>query len=77
MSEMLRDFFSTDWGAMTHADWTGLIIVVTLAGLMVAVYFWTFRPANKEKFEQFRDFVNQDEDNNEEIRREVEHGKAR
>jgi len=77
VSESIRDFFSTDWGSMTHVDWTGLAIVLLLTALMIGLYVWTFRPSNRDKFEQHRDFVNQDKDIEEEIRREVEHGKAR
>jgi len=76
---MLRDFFHTDWQAMTHVDWTGLVIVLVLAALMIGIYIWTFRPSNKEKFEQYRDFVNEDFTNEEkeDTRREVEHGQTR
>jgi len=70
----LRDFFSTDWEAMTHADWTGLIIVLVLTALMIALYVWIFRPANRDKFEQYRDFVN---DNDEDKDREAGHGQTR
>ncbi len=71
----LQSFFSTDWEAMTRADWVGLIIVVVLTALMAGLYFWVFRPANRDRFEQYRDFVN--EDNDEEIKREVEHGQTK
>ncbi|OIO71388.1 MAG: CcoQ/FixQ family Cbb3-type cytochrome c oxidase assembly chaperone [Zetaproteobacteria bacterium CG_4_9_14_3_um_filter_49_83] len=59
---------------MTRADWTGLAIVLVLTVLMIALYAWVFRPSNKQKFEQYRDFVN---DEQEEERREVEHGQTR
>jgi len=66
----LRDFFSTDWDAMTRADWTGLIIVLVLTVLMIGLYVWVFKPGNRDRFEQYRDFVNDDKDMN----REVGHG---
>jgi cbb3-type cytochrome oxidase subunit 3 len=72
----LRDFFSTDWEAMTRADWTGLIIVLVLTALMIGLYFWIFRPANRDKFEQYRDFVN-DDDDDEDKNREAGHGQTR
>jgi len=73
----LREFFSTDWAAMTHADWSGLIIVLVLTVLMVGVYFWTFNPKNRDKFEQHRDFVNEDHEHHKDTDREVEHGQAK
>ncbi|MDQ6986861.1 MAG: CcoQ/FixQ family Cbb3-type cytochrome c oxidase assembly chaperone [Mariprofundaceae bacterium] len=78
MSEILRDFFHTDWQAMTHVDWTGLLIVLVLAALMIGLYIWIFRPSNKDKFEQYRDFVNEDiNEDKEHTKREVEHGQTR
>jgi len=56
----LREFFATDWEAMTHADWSGLIIVVVLTVLMIGLYSWIFKPSNRDHFEQHRDFVNED-----------------
>jgi len=75
----IYEFFATDWEAMTHADWTGLIIVLTLAALMVALYVWVFKPANRDRFEQYRDFVNDDvmENNSEDMKREVGHGQTK
>jgi len=71
----LAEFFSTDWDAMTRADWSGLIIVVILTILMAGLYFWVFNPKNRDKFEQHRDFVNENE--TEEDKREVEHGQTK
>jgi len=73
----LRDYLSTDWNAMTHADWSGLIIVLVLTVLMAGLYFWVFNPKNRDKFEQHRDFVNEDHEHNEDTHREVEHGQAK
>jgi len=75
----LSEFFSTDWEAMTHADWTGLIIVLVLTVLMIGLYVWVFKPANRDRFEQYRDFVNDDlmDNNSEEMKREVGHGQTR
>ena len=70
MNEIM-DFFHTDWQAMTRADWTGLITVLVLTVLMVALYFWVFKPGNRDKFEQYRDFVVRDEQEE----REVNHGR--
>lgn len=72
----LRDYFSTNWAAMTHADWSGLIIVLVLTALMIGLYVWVFNPKNREKFEQHRDFVNEHE-HDEDTSREVEHGQEK
>lgn len=63
MSELLQRYFQTDWDAMTRADWAGLVIVLLLAVLMAGLYFWIFKPGNRERFEQYRDFVNKDDTN--------------
>jgi len=73
----LREYFSTDWAAMTHADWSGLIIVLVLTALMIGLYVWIFNPKNRDKFEQHRDFVNENNEHNKDIDREVEHGQAK
>ena len=73
----LREYFSTDWAAMTHADWSGLIIVLVLTALMIGLYIWIFNPKNRDKFEQHCDFVNEDIEHNKDIGREVEHGQAK
>ena len=70
----LVEYFETDWEAMTRADWTGLIIVLVLSALMIGLYVWVFKPANRNKFEQYRDFVNRDDIEN---KREVGHGQTR
>ncbi len=71
----IREFFATDWAAMTHADWTGMIIALVLAALMIGLYTWIFKPANRDHFEQHRDFVN--DDNDEDWKREVGHGQTK
>lgn len=73
----LREYFSTDWVAMTHADWSGLIIVLVLTALMLGLYIWVFNPKNRDKFEKHRDFVNEDHEHDEDKGREVEHGKGK
>lgn len=73
MSELIRDFFHTEWNAMTTTDWTGLAIVIVLFFLMLGLYVWVFAPSNRDKLEQYRDFVVRDE----EMDREVEHGHSK
>ncbi|MBI5918220.1 MAG: cbb3-type cytochrome c oxidase subunit 3 [Nitrosomonadales bacterium] len=70
---MLSEFFHTDWSAMTHADWFGLVTVTLLTVLMAGLYVWVFKPGNKERFERYRNFVNQDD----EMNREIGHGQAK
>ena len=73
MSELIRDFFHTEWNAMTTTGWTGLAIVIVLFFLMLGLYVWVFAPSNRDKLEQYRDFVVRDE----EMDREVEHGHSK
>ncbi|MEW5756262.1 MAG: cbb3-type cytochrome c oxidase subunit 3 [Pseudomonadota bacterium] len=61
MIDAVREYFHTDWAAMTSTDWFGLVAVVTLTLLMVVLYFWVFSPRNKEKLESHRDFVLKDD----------------
>jgi cytochrome c oxidase cbb3-type subunit 4 len=72
VSEMIKDYFQTDWAALTRADWAGLVIVVLLTMVMIGLYVWVFKPDNKNKFEQYRDFVNKDD----EMSGEAGHGQA-
>ena len=62
MSEILKGYFQTDWAAMTRADWAGLVIVSLLTAVMIGLYFWILKPGNRDKFEQYRDFVNKDDE---------------
>ncbi len=61
MIDAVREYFHTDWAAMTGTDWFGLVAVVTLTLMMVLLYFWVFAPRNKEKLESHRDFVLKDD----------------
>ena len=71
----MNKILSTDWSAMTSTDWTGLIILLVIAGLMATAYFLILKPANRDKFEQHRDFVNHEDDM--ELDREVKHEHAK
>lgn len=70
----MSDFFLTDWSAMTATDWIGLSILLVIASLMAAAYFTILKPANRDKFEQHRDFVNREDEM--EMDREDNHGHA-
>jgi len=58
----LKEYFHTDWGAMTASDWVGTILTVVIFLLMIVAYFQVFRPKNREKLESKR-FIPFDEDN--------------
>ena len=57
----LKEYFYTDWEAMTASDWFGMILTVVVFLLMVALYFYVLRPKNREKLEKQR-FIPMDED---------------
>lgn len=47
----LKEYFSTDWAAMTGHDWVGTILTVVVFVLMVIAYVYAYRPKNKEMLE--------------------------
>nr|VFJ59273.1 MAG: cytochrome c oxidase cbb3-type subunit 4 [Candidatus Kentron sp. FM]VFJ62256.1 MAG: cytochrome c oxidase cbb3-type subunit 4 [Candidatus Kentron sp. FM]VFK12456.1 MAG: cytochrome c oxidase cbb3-type subunit 4 [Candidatus Kentron sp. FM] len=51
----LKEYFHTDWGAMTTADWIGMTTTVVAFLLMVGLYVYVLRPKNREKLEMHRD----------------------
>ncbi len=57
----LKEYFHTDWEAMTTNDWIGLSMTVVAFVLMVIVYFYALRPKNKDKLEKNR-FIPMDDD---------------
>ena len=57
----LKEYFQTDWEAMTSNDWIGLVMTVVAFILMVIVYFYALRPKNRDKLEQNR-FIPMDDD---------------
>ena len=57
----LKEYFHTDWEAMTTNDWIGLTMTVVAFILMVIVYFYALRPKNREKLEKNR-FIPMDDD---------------
>ena len=57
----LKDYFHTDWEAMTTNDWIGLSMTVIAFLLMIGVYFYALRPKNREKLEKNR-FIPMDDD---------------
>ncbi len=57
----LKEYFHTDWEAMTSTDWVGLTMTVVAFLLMIIVYFYALRPKNREKLEKHR-FIPMDDD---------------
>lgn len=57
----LKEYFHTDWSAMTTNDWIGTILTVVIFVLMIVAYFQVFRPKNREKLEAKR-FIPFEED---------------
>ena len=57
----LKEYFHTDWEAMTTNDWIGLIITVVVFLLMVGLYVYVLRPKNRDKLERQR-FIPVDEE---------------
>lgn len=57
----LRDYFHTDWAAMTQHDWLGLIMTIAVFFVMLGLYLYVFHPANKQRFEAQR-FIPLDDD---------------
>lgn len=57
----LKEYFHTDWEAMTTNDWIGLVMTVVAFILMVIVYFYALRPKNRDKLEKNR-FIPMDDD---------------
>ncbi len=66
MIESVKEYFHTDWAAMTDTDWFGLVAVITLSILMLALYIYVFNPKNKDKLESHRGFVLKDNSTDEE-----------
>ena len=58
----IRDYFYTDWAAMTFHDWLGFFITIVVFVLMVVLFLYVFNPANKDKLESRR-YIPLEEDN--------------
>ncbi|MCH9645062.1 MAG: cbb3-type cytochrome c oxidase subunit 3 [Proteobacteria bacterium] len=47
---------------MTLVDKIGAVTAVVIFVLLAGAYFYSFRPKNKQKFEDLRNFVNDDDE---------------
>jgi len=50
----LKEYFSTDWAAMTLHDWIGMIMTVSIFIIMIVAYVLVFHPKNKDRLEAQR-----------------------
>jgi len=50
----IKEYFQTDWAAMTFHDWLGLGVTIAVFIMMIAIYVYVFHPSNKERFEKMR-----------------------
>ena len=50
----IKEYFQTDWAAMTFNDWLGLVSTIIVFLIMIGIYTYVFHPSNKEKFERMR-----------------------
>lgn len=57
----LKDYFYTDWEAMTTTDWVGTILTVVIFLLMVGLYFHVLRPKNRDRLEPHKNIPLDDE----------------
>lgn len=57
----LREYFSTDWAAMTLHDWIGMIMTVSIFIIMLVAYVLVFHPKNKDRLEAQRYIMFEDD----------------
>jgi len=50
----IKDYFHTDWSAMTQHDWIGLIMTIVVFFVMVGLYVYVLHPSNKNRLESQR-----------------------
>lgn len=48
----LKDYFATDFQAMTTNDWVGTILTVVVFLLMLGLYVYVLRPKKRDHFEK-------------------------
>ncbi|MCF6339076.1 MAG: cbb3-type cytochrome c oxidase subunit 3 [Gammaproteobacteria bacterium] len=60
----LKDYFHTDWAAMTLHDWLGMGVTIVVFFVMIGLYVYIFHPANKERLEAHR-YIPLDDDDTE------------
>lgn len=58
----LKEYFHTDWAAMTLNDWIGMVLTVVIFLLMIGAYVYVFHPKNKERLESQRHILPDEDD---------------
>jgi len=48
----IKDYFNTDWSAMTTSDWVGLIITIVVFLGMAITFYKALKPSRKDELEQ-------------------------
>lgn len=60
----LKDYFATDFQAMTTNDWVGTILTVVIFLLMLGLYVYVLRPKKRDHFEKQKHIPMDDEQMN-------------
>jgi cytochrome c oxidase cbb3-type subunit IV len=60
--DSLKEYFHTDWAAMTLHDWIGLVVMISIFCLMVWAYVFVFNPKNRDKLESQRHLPFEEDD---------------
>jgi cytochrome c oxidase cbb3-type subunit 4 len=60
----LKDYFATDFQAMTTNDWVGTILTVVIFLLMLGLYVYVLRPKKRDHFEKQKHIPLDDEQTN-------------
>ncbi len=60
----LKDYFATDFQAMTANDWVGTILTVVIFLLMLGLYVYVLRPKKRDHFEKQKHIPLDDEQMN-------------
>jgi cytochrome c oxidase cbb3-type subunit 4 len=60
--DSLKEYFQTDWAAMTLSDWIGTIVTVGIFLLMIWAYVFVLNPKNKDKLESQRHLPFEDDE---------------
>ena len=63
--DTIKEYFHTNWSAMTLHDWVGLTITIVVFIAMIALYVYVLHPANKQKLEAHRHIPMDDGDSQE------------
>jgi len=49
----LKEYFHTDFGAMTSSDWVGLTMTVVFFVLMATAYIYVLNPKNAKRLNSY------------------------